>query len=124
MLVICQEVHVLTNNNSIDMKPWASIAAKQVLSKKIQDGEDVDVHEELARLGFHSSDSGANLKLDPPVAVAYSEQHTSFTDARRRGAQITRWTHAKRQALIRGELGRLKQLARSSATKKRSGLSP
>ena len=41
------EVHVLTNNNSIDMNLGALVAAKQALTKKSQDGEDVDMDEEL-----------------------------------------------------------------------------
>ena len=79
------EVHVLTNNNSIDMNLWALIAAKQVLTKKIQDGEDVDVDEELTRLGFHSSESGTSLKLDPfELALKYKKEKDADGHSRKR----------------------------------------
>lgn len=31
-------------------------------------------------------------KLDPPAAIVYSEEHPSFADARRREAQVKRWS--------------------------------
>ena len=56
-----------------------------MLTKKIQDGEDVDVDEELTRLGFHSSDSGANLKLDPfELALTYRKERDADGNSRKR----------------------------------------
>ena len=52
-------------------------------------------------------------KLDPPVALVLSEKFETFVEARRREAQIKRWTHAKKEALVKGDIVKLKQLAKS-----------
>jgi len=43
-------------------------------------------------------------QLNPPVKLLYSEGFDSFSDARRREAQIKRWSRAKKEALISGDL--------------------
>ena len=52
-------------------------------------------------------------KLDPPIAVAYTEDFETFVEARRREAQIKRWTRAKKEALVSGDLTKLKDLSKS-----------
>ena len=52
-------------------------------------------------------------KLDPPVARVHLEEYKPYTEARRREAQIKRWTHAKKEALVRGDIAKLKELAKS-----------
>jgi len=52
-------------------------------------------------------------KLDPPVALVLSEEFQTFSEARKREAQIKRWTHAKREALVVGDIAKLKELAKS-----------
>jgi putative endonuclease len=42
-------------------------------------------------------------KLDLPVALLYSEEFPIFAEARRREAQIKRWTRAKKEALVAGD---------------------
>jgi putative endonuclease len=51
-------------------------------------------------------------KLDPPVALVYSEEHPAFSSARRREAQVKRWTRAKKEALAAGNSAALHSLAR------------
>ena len=51
--------------------------------------------------------------LDPPVALRLVELHADFTTARRREAQLKKWSRAKKEALIAGDLARLKELSRS-----------
>ena len=51
-------------------------------------------------------------KLDPPVALAYAEEHATFGDARKREAQLKRWSRAKKEALVSGDKSKLKQLAK------------
>ena len=48
--------------------------------------------------------------LDPPVAVVYSEELETFSEARQREAQVKRWSREKREALARGDLETLHQL--------------
>ena len=51
-------------------------------------------------------------KLDPPVALLYSEELETFSVARRREAQVKRWSRGKREALASGDLETLHQLAK------------
>jgi len=53
-------------------------------------------------------------RLDPPVGLVCSEEHPTFGEARRREAQVKRWTHAKKEALVAGDKARLKDLAKRS----------
>ena len=52
-------------------------------------------------------------KLDPPVKVAYSESLPTFSDARKREAQIKRWSLAKKEALVGGDMDKLRELSKS-----------
>jgi predicted GIY-YIG superfamily endonuclease len=51
-------------------------------------------------------------RLDPPVALAYAEEHPTFAAARRREAQVKRWSRAKKEALASDDLKKLKRLAK------------
>ena len=52
-------------------------------------------------------------KLDPPVELVYSEEYETFTEARRREAQIKHWSRDKKEALVAGDLSRIKGLSKS-----------
>jgi putative endonuclease len=52
-------------------------------------------------------------RLDPPVSIVYSENHNDFREARKREAQIKRWSRAKKEALIAGDLEKLRSLSKS-----------
>lgn len=68
----------------------------------------------LQRLDDHSSGQACRTTQDdPPVAVLRIEIHPTFTAARRREAQLKRWSPAKKSALIRGEVAHLRRLSRS-----------
>ncbi|MBA5865371.1 MAG: GIY-YIG nuclease family protein [Nitrospira sp. CR1.3] len=51
--------------------------------------------------------------LDPPLALVYSEKFKTFSEARRREAQVKRWSRAKKEALVCGDIATLKNLAQS-----------
>lgn len=51
-------------------------------------------------------------KIDPPAELIYSEEHINFTEARRREAQIKRWSREKKEALISGDFEKLRSLAK------------
>ena len=53
-------------------------------------------------------------KLDPPLKVVYSESLPTFSDARKREAQIKRWSRAKKEALVTGAMDKLRELSKSS----------
>ena len=52
-------------------------------------------------------------QLDPPVSLVYTEEFQTFSEARRREAQIKRWARSKKEALVSGDLAKLKELAKS-----------
>lgn len=51
-------------------------------------------------------------RLDPPVSILYRERHPDYRAARRREAQLKRWTRGKKEALVAGRIAELKQRAR------------
>jgi len=66
-----------------------------------------------------SGNACRTTRLDPPASLAYSEPHPTFTSARRREAQVKRWTRAKKEALAAGDAVGLKALARSRQAQQR-----
>ena len=51
-------------------------------------------------------------QFDSPQKLLYSEELDSFSDARKREAQIKRWSRSKKEALVAGDLSTLKELSR------------
>jgi len=52
-------------------------------------------------------------KIEPPVALVYSEIYETYADARKREAQVKRWSRAKKEALISGNMAKLKEISKS-----------
>ena len=61
----------------------------------------------------YSGHACRTTKLDPPIKLIYSEPLTTFSEARKREAQIKRWTRAKKEALVSGDLAKLRKLSKS-----------
>lgn len=53
-------------------------------------------------------------KMDPPVSLAYCEEYRTFQEARRREAQVKRWSAAKQEALVSDSLETLRRLSKSN----------
>jgi predicted GIY-YIG superfamily endonuclease len=51
-------------------------------------------------------------KIDPPISVVYFEELSSYKEAFRREHLVKRWTRAKKEALISGDLVQLRKLAK------------
>lgn len=63
------------------------------------------------RLDRHADGSGCTFtRHRRPVRLAYSEPHPTRQAARQRERQLKRWTRAKKEALIAGDLSLLKRL--------------
>ena len=56
-------------------------------------------------------------KIDPPVALVHSEIYETYTDARKREAQVKHWSRAKKEALIVGDIEKLQNLSKSKKRK-------
>ncbi|MBU2495758.1 MAG: GIY-YIG nuclease family protein [Candidatus Omnitrophota bacterium] len=52
-------------------------------------------------------------KIDPVIALVYSENFPNVSSARKREIQVKKWTHAKKEALIAGDVEILKRLSSS-----------
>lgn len=52
-------------------------------------------------------------KLDHPLKLVYSESFPTFSEARKQEAQVKRWTRAKKEALVSGDMDRLQPLSKS-----------
>ena len=52
-------------------------------------------------------------KLDPPIALVHSEEFKTNVEARRREAQVKRWSRAKKEALVSGDMAKLRELSKS-----------
>jgi putative endonuclease len=64
---------------------------------------------------IHSHKSGYNIgtKRFSHVRLVYKEKHPSRIEAEKREKQLKGWTHAKKKALIEGNIELLKQLSKS-----------
>jgi putative endonuclease len=56
-------------------------------------------------------------KFDSPVAIVFYEEFESFSEARHREAQVKRWSRAKKEALVSGNMLKLKALSKSRKTR-------
>jgi putative endonuclease len=71
-----------------------------------------------ARYQDHQSGRACQTtKVVPPVALVHSEIFDSFPEARKREAQVKRWSRAKKEALVSGDLDKLRKLSKSRKTK-------
>lgn len=75
-----------------------------------------------ARFKDHASGAACRTtRLDPPTALLWIELHQSFSSARRREAQLKKWSRAKKQALMEGRFEQLKMLSQSKTREDKSG---
>lgn len=70
-------------------------------------GETNDV---TRRLDKHNEGGSIYTADRRPVSVVYSEQHETRNTCLRRERQLKRWTRAKKEALIAGDVNRLRKL--------------
>ena len=65
------------------------------------------------RLEEHArGEGGRTTRNDPPERLVYSEPAKDIASAKHREAQLKRWSRAKKEALIRGDVKALKALSR------------
>jgi putative endonuclease len=65
------------------------------------------------RIAAHNSHLGArHTGIRAPVKLVHVEEHPNLVSARQRELQIKRWSRAKKEALILGDVDLLRQLSR------------
>jgi putative endonuclease len=52
-------------------------------------------------------------KLDSPIGLVHTEEFVTNIEARRREAQIKRWSRAKKEALVSGDMAKLKEISKT-----------
>jgi len=66
------------------------------------------------RVAAHNSGQGATwTACRRPVSLVYHEPCANESAAVRRERQLKNWTHAKKEALVNGDLTRLRELSKS-----------
>jgi putative endonuclease len=64
------------------------------------------------RLADHTAGKGGTTTHDdPPERLVYQERYPTVIAARRREAQVKRWSRAKKESLVAGDRTALRQLA-------------
>ena len=72
-------------------------------------------HDLDKRLKQHQSGQGGTFtKLHLPVKLVYKEEYGTYQQAFVRERQIHGWSRAKKEALIEGDIDKLKRLSKSS----------
>lgn len=67
------------------------------------------------RLQEHEEGLGSNhTKGHHPIELVYTEEYETPIEAHMRERQLHKWSHAKKQALINGDIGRLRELSKST----------
>lgn len=78
--------------------------------------EDVD-----ERIAIHNGGTGAQwTKTHRGARLVYSEPHITLSSARKREVQLKKWSRAKKEALVAGDLALLKALSRCKPTPERT----
>ena len=62
-----------------------------------------------------SSRASRTTRIDPAIALVHSEEYSSYKEAFRREHQVKRWSRAKKEALVSGDLLELKRIAKKKA---------
>lgn len=73
-------------------------------------GQTNNLQRRIHEHNFDKNKSAKYLKGKTPVLLMYSENYPTLQDAMKREWQVKKWTKAKKEALIAGDLKLLKQL--------------
>lgn len=66
------------------------------------------------RMRRHKGGYGSDFtRLHKPVELVYTEEYPTYKEAFKRERQLHGWSHAKKEALITGNIERLKELSKS-----------
>ena len=66
------------------------------------------------RLEEHRSGVGSGFtKAHLPIDLVYTEEYDTIHEARLRERQLHKWSQAKKEALINGDIEKLKELSKS-----------
>lgn len=65
------------------------------------------------RMRRHNGGYGSDFtRLHKPIELVYTEEYSTYKEAFKRERQLHGWSHAKKEALINGDLEKLKALCK------------
>ena len=91
-----------------NMSAWLYIL--RLKSGQLYIGSTTDLDRRIEE--HYSRHACRTTKLDPPTDLLYSEEFDSFSEAHRREKQIKRWSRAKKEVLVSGDMAKLRDLAK------------
>ena len=96
------------------MTAWTYIL--RLKSGQLYIGSTTDLDRRFAE--HTAGQGGRTTKLDPPLKLVYSESFPTFSEVRKRETQIKRWSRAKKEALVAGDMVKLRNLSKSKNKKR------
>ncbi len=67
-----------------------------------------------ARIDRHNQGrGGTHTAKKRPVQLVHHERFSSYDDAKKRERQVKKWSRAKKEALIRGDMEKLREISQS-----------
>ena len=78
---------------------------------KLYVGSTTNIDERLKR--HNAGYASEYTHLHRPVELVYKEEYDTYQEAFRRERQLKKWTLAKKEALIAGDIEKLKELSKS-----------
>ena len=91
------------------MPAWLYIL--RLKSGQFYAGSTIDLDRRIEE--HYSGHACRTTKMDPPTGLVYSEAFDPFSGARRREAQIKKWSRSKKEALVAGDMAKLRELSKS-----------
>lgn len=82
---------------------------------KLYVGSTTNMEERLKR--HNAGYASEYTHLHRPVELVYKEEYDTYQEAFRRERQLKKWSLAKKEALIAGDIERLKELSKKKARK-------
>ena len=79
--------------------------------KKLYVGSTTDMEERLKR--HNAGHASEFTHLHKPVELVYKEEYDTYQEAFNRERQLKKWSLAKKEALIAGDIEKLKELSKS-----------
>lgn len=80
-------------------------------NNKLYVGSTTNIDERLKR--HNAGYASEYTHLHKPIELVYKEEYDTYQEAFKRERQLKKWSHSKKEALIAGDLEKLKELSKS-----------
>ena len=102
---------IIKGNSSTSSGCMATTYILRCADNKLYVGSTTNIKERIKR---HNAGYASEFThLHRPVELVYKEDYDTYQEAFKRERQLKKWTTAKKEALIAGDIERLKELSKS-----------